>query len=120
LSVIPAVAPNVRAAPPHPPRSAPTRCKPGSVSAAIAEYFGSHAFRSLTGGTPAKRRAILEHFREQYGDKNLASLPKEFVVALLDQMPPHAGRNWLNTFRHLIRCASNASWCALTRPGASG
>ena len=32
------------------------RSKPGSVSAAIAEFYGSQAFRSLTGGSPAKRR----------------------------------------------------------------
>jgi hypothetical protein len=76
------------------------RCGPGSVSAALAEYYGSQAFRSLTGGTPAKRRAILE--REQYGDRPLASLPREFVVALLDTMPPHAAGNWLASFRHFF------------------
>jgi integrase len=81
------------------------RSGPGSVSAAIAEYYGSQAFRSLSGGTPAKRRAILERFRGQHGDKHLASLPKEFVVALLDTMPPHAAINWLATFRHFFR------WC---------
>jgi integrase len=35
----------------------------------------------------------------------LASLPKEFIVALLDTMPPHAALNWLKTFRHFFR------WC---------
>jgi len=84
---------------------ASTRSKPGSVSAAIAEYYGSQAFRSLTGGTPAKRRAILERFREQYGHKPLASLPRDFIVALIDSMAPHSARNWLKTFRHFIR------WC---------
>jgi integrase len=81
------------------------RSKFGSVSAAIAEYYGSQAFRSLSGGTPAKWRAILERFREPHGHMPLASLPKEFVVALLDTMPPHAALNWLKTFRHFFR------WC---------
>jgi integrase len=81
------------------------RSKPGSVSAAIAEYYGSQAFRSLTGETPAKRRAILERFREQYGDRRLASLPQEFIVALIDSMTPHNASAWLKTFRHFIR------WC---------
>jgi integrase len=81
------------------------RSRPGSVSAAIAEYYGSQAFRSLTGDTSARRRAILERFREQHGNKPLASLPKEFVVALLDTMPPHTARHWLKTFRHFMR------WC---------
>jgi integrase len=81
------------------------RSGPGSVSAAIAEYYGSQSFRSLTGETPAKRRAILERFREQYGDKRLASLPQEFIVALIDSMTPHNASAWLKTFRHFIR------WC---------
>jgi site-specific recombinase XerD len=82
------------------------RSKPGSVSAAIAEYYSSQAFRSLSGGTTMKWRAILERFREHHGHMPLASLPKEFVVALLDTMPPHAALNWLKTFRHFFR------WCS--------
>jgi integrase len=82
------------------------RSKPGSVSAAIAEYYGSQAFRSLTGGTPASRRAILERFREKHGHLPLASLPKEFVVALLDTKTPHEATNWLKAIRHFM------TWCA--------
>jgi integrase len=81
------------------------RSVPGRLSAAIAGYYGSQAFRSLTGGTPAKRRAILERFREDHGDKPLALLPREFIVHYLDTMAPHTARNWLKTFRHFIR------WC---------
>ena len=81
------------------------RSKPGSVSAAIAEFYSSQTFRGLTGGTPAMRRTILERFREHYGHKQLGSLPKEFVVALLDTMSPHTARNWLKTVRHFMR------WC---------
>jgi integrase len=33
----------------------------------------------------------------------LASLPKEFLVALLDTMPPHSALNWLKAFRHFFR-----------------
>jgi integrase len=81
------------------------RSKPGSVSAAIADYYGSQAFRSLTGGTPARYRTTLERFREDYGHKPVATLPKELIVALIDTMPPHAAKNWLKTLRHFIR------WC---------
>ena len=81
------------------------RSKPGSVSVAIAEYYGSQAFRSLSSGTSAKWRAILERFREQRGHMPLASLPREFIVALLDTLPPHAALNWLKVFRHFFR------WC---------
>jgi integrase len=78
------------------------RTKPGSISAALADYYQSQAFRTLTGGTPAKRRAVLEKFREQYGHRPLASLPREFVVALLDPMLPHAARSWLKALRHFM------------------
>src|SRR5215472_3095060 len=81
------------------------RSKPGSVSAAIAEYYGSQAFRSLTGGTPASRRAVLEKFRDRHGDKPLASMPKQFVVALIDTMTPHEAKNWLVAFKHVVRWA---------------
>jgi len=81
------------------------RSKLGSVSAAIAEYYGSQAFRSLSGGTPASRRAILEKFRDKHGHLPLASLPKEFVVALIDTMTPHEAKNWLVAFKHVVRWA---------------
>jgi integrase len=81
------------------------RSKPGSVSAAIAGFYDSRAFRSLTGGTPASRRSILEKFRDRAGHLPLSSLPKEFVVALLDTMPPHVARNWLKALRHFT------TWC---------
>jgi integrase len=93
------------------------RSKPGSVSAALADYYGSQVFRALTGDTAQKRRAILESFRQPYGDRPLASLPKEFIIALLDTMAPHPARHWLKAFRHFIRWAeqrklvrSNPTW----------
>ncbi len=88
------------------PVGASKRSKFGSISAALAEYYSSQqGFRSLSGGTAKKWRAILERFREQHGHMPLASLPKEFIVALLDTLPPHAALNWLKTFRHFFR------WC---------
>jgi integrase len=78
------------------------RSKPGSVSAAIVSYYGSQSFRNLTGGTPAMRRAILERFRDQHGDKPIALMPKKFILALLDQMEPFAARNWLKAIRALM------------------
>ena len=82
------------------------RSKQGSISAALAEYYPSLAFRSLTGATPVSRRAILERFREQHGHLPLVSLPREFVVVLLDTMSRHQARNFLKAFRHFIK------WCA--------
>src|SRR5262245_53049525 len=77
--------------------------RPGSLSAAIAAYYTSLEFRALTGGTPAKRRAILEIFREQHGDKPVRLLPRKFVLHVLHGMKPHAARNWLKAVRGLMQ-----------------
>jgi integrase len=87
------------------PIGAEKRSKPGSVSVALAEYYQSQAFRSLTGGTPQQRRSILERFREAHGHLSLPSLPKEFLVALLDTMAPNPARLWLRALRHFLRWA---------------
>jgi integrase len=79
------------------------RSGPGSLSAAIAAYYGSLEFRALTGGTPAKRRAILETFRERHGDKPVRLLPRKFIVHMLSTMKPHTARNWLKTIRALMQ-----------------
>jgi integrase len=88
------------------PIGASTRSKPGSVSAAIVEYYDSQQFfGSKAKGTQAKRRAILERFRATHGDKPLAMLPPKFIEALLDKMRPHAARNWLKTIRSFCKFA---------------
>jgi len=57
------------------------RSGPGSVSVAIAEYYGSQSFRSLTGETPAKRRAILERAAHSHGGSWLLD-PKLLATAV--------------------------------------
>src|SRR5258705_453155 len=67
------------------------RSKPGSVAAAVAEYFDSQQFfASKSAGTQRMRRGILERFRAAYGDRPLALLPAEWIEALLvpPQLPP--------------------------------
>ena len=45
------------------------------------------------------RRAILQRFRDRYGEKQIASMPPKFILAMLAAMPPHAARNWFKTLR---------------------
>jgi hypothetical protein len=47
------------------------------------------------------RRAILERFREQHGDKRIRLLNDKGVEKLLATLPPWAQRNWLKTLRGL-------------------
>jgi integrase len=88
------------------------RTKPGSVNSAIAAYFTSLEFRSLAIGTQKKRRAILERFRADHGDKPIALLPPKFIAVMLSKMKPFAARNWLKTIRHLMQFCVAQEFCA--------
>jgi integrase len=78
------------------------RTKPGTANAAIVGYYQCLAFRELAPTTQYKRRAILERFRSQHGDKRIATLPQEFIRRVLDQMKPGEARNWLKALRGLL------------------
>jgi integrase len=79
------------------------RSGPGSLSAAIAAYYGSLEFRALSPGTQAKTRATLERFREAHGNKPVRLLPRKFITHMLSTMQPHAARNWLKALRSLMQ-----------------
>ena len=62
-----------------------SRSKPGSVAAAVAGYFASPAFKnSLAASSQVVRKAVLEAFRREHGDKQIAAMPKKFIAAMLD------------------------------------
>jgi integrase len=77
----------------------------GSVSAAIAGYYGHNSFTALGKSTQQARRAVLEKFRGQHGDKRLATLTREHLAAILGKLQPFAAHNWLKTLRGLMRFA---------------
>lgn len=77
----------------------------GSVSRAIAEYYQSPAFLSLAPATRQNRRAILERFRGNNGDRQLATLSQLRVAQMLAQLRPWAARNWLKAIRGLMQFA---------------
>jgi integrase len=79
------------------------RSKAGSVSAAIASYYGSPAFKALAPSSQGVRRSVLEAFRRDQGNLMMAAMPKKFVVAMLDTMKPSAARNWLKAIRALVQ-----------------
>jgi integrase len=81
---------------------ASTRSRPGTVAAGLAAYFSSSEFRSLASGTSSRRRAVLERFRECYGERSLVVLPKDFLVELLDRMTRHSARQTLKAFKHFF------------------
>jgi hypothetical protein len=84
------------------PIGASTRSKPGSVSAAIASYYASAAFKNLAPSSQVVRKAVLEAFRREHGDMPIRFMPRKFVAALLDGMTPAAARNWFKAIRALV------------------
>ena len=82
------------------------RSRAGTVGAAIGAYYVSPLyFGRLAPGTQSMRRAILERFRAEHGDKPIAMLPQMFIALTLSKMRPFAARNWLKAIRHVMQFA---------------
>jgi integrase len=86
------------------------RSKAGSVGAAVAVYFASPEFGGLATGTQQQRRSVLERFRNEHGDKLLATLPQKFITLLLATMTPSNQRNWFKGLRTLMQFALTREW----------
>jgi integrase len=78
------------------------RTKPGTVNAAIVSYYGSAAFAGIAASTRQNRRAILERFREEHGDRLIAPLNKRALQVILGKKSPAAAKNWKKALRGLI------------------
>jgi integrase len=87
-----------------------SRAKAGTVAAIVGKYLASAGFANLADETRRTRRNILERFREQYGDRQIATLRREHVQAMVDAKAdtPSAARNLLNMLRVLIQFAIKA------------
>jgi integrase len=79
----------------------------GSISAAIAAYYTAHEWTRLADGTRANRRAILEGFRERYGDWLVRQITENFLEAYLGALKPQAARNHLMALRGLLQHAKH-------------
>jgi integrase len=79
------------------------RTKPGTVNAALVSYYGSSAFSDkISESTRKNRRAILERFRAEHGDKRIALLHRKAVQTILDKKSPAAAKNWKKAFRGFV------------------
>jgi len=87
------------------------RTQTGTVNAAVVLFLQSSAFTSKSVGTQKQRRPILERFRELHGDKPLALLQRKDLERMLQELGPHAARNWLKTLRPLMEFCVKAELC---------
>jgi hypothetical protein len=79
------------------------RTVPGTVNAAIVSYYQTSAFTNgLAEVTQKNRRAILERFREEHGDKRIALMHKKALQTILDKKSPAAALSWRKALRGLI------------------
>jgi site-specific recombinase XerD len=75
----------------------------GTVNAAIIGYYQSSSFKDgLAKSTATSRRAILERFREKCGDLAVATMPRDALQRILDNLSPAAARNWKKALRGFV------------------
>jgi len=79
------------------------RTLPGSLDAALAQYYPSRDFSALRPGTQRLWRAILEGWHNEHGTLPIGRLPSGHIDYMLEQMKPHAARNWLKAARHFCK-----------------
>ena len=82
-----------------------SRTVSGTVNAVIVGYYSHPLWDALQPTTQSMRRAILERFRAQHGDKRIATLEKRHVEDILGKLKPFAAKNWLKTLRGLLKYA---------------
>jgi integrase len=75
----------------------------GTVNAALVSYYQSSAFSDqIAESTKKSRRAILERFRKEHGDKRIALLHRKALQAILNKKSPAAAKNWKKALRGFI------------------
>ncbi|WP_461352213.1 tyrosine-type recombinase/integrase [Bradyrhizobium sp. USDA 4454] len=85
------------------PQLGASRTKPGTVNAALVSYYQSTAFKDgLAKTTQKARRAILEHFREEHGEKRVALMHRTALQTILNKKTAAAAKNWVKALRGLV------------------
>ena len=89
---------------PRRPQSAQSRTLAGTLNAAIVAYYGSQDFKvELAASTQDMRRAILEKWRNEDGEKRFAGIRSHHLANMLEPMKPNAQKNWIKTLRGLMK-----------------
>jgi integrase len=84
-----------------------SRTRPGTVNAVIISYIHSEdsPFKDFAPATQSTRRAALERFRSEHGDKRLALMGAQHVERILSRLKPFPQRNMLKALRGLMAYA---------------
>lgn len=80
-----------------------SRTKPGTVNAALISYYNASAFKDgLAKSSQSMRRAILESFRKDHGDKRVALMTQTALQIILNKKKPGAQLNFRKAMRGFI------------------
>src|SRR5260370_37889301 len=80
-----------------------SRTVQGTVNAALVSYYGSTAFTDgLAKSTQGTRRAILERFRNDHGDKRIALMHAVALQNILNGKTAIVQRNWRKALRGFV------------------
>ena len=81
-----------------------SRTEAGTLNAAIVAYYESQDFKvELAASTQDMRRAILEKWRNEDGEKRFAGIRSHHLANMLEPMKPNAQKNWIKTLRGLMK-----------------
>ncbi len=85
------------------------RIQKGTVAGLVHTYLNSVTFGELAAETKRTRKNILNNFSKEHGDKPVALLKREHIVAMFAKKASRrfAARNWLKTVRALMLFAVN-------------
>lgn len=79
-----------------------SRTVAGTVNVALISYYQSGPFTSLARSTQGNRRAILERFRNDHGDKRIAMMHAQALQHIVNSRKSAAQRNFVKTMRGFI------------------
>jgi hypothetical protein len=71
-----------------------SRTVPGTVNAALVSHYQTSAFTSVAKSTQKDRRAILERFRNDHGDKRVGLMHTQALQIIVSGKTPAAQRNF--------------------------
>jgi integrase len=79
-----------------------SRTVAGTVNAGLVSYYQSGSFKALAESSQKMRRAELERFRTDHGDKRIALMHRAAMQAILNSKTPAASRNWKKALRGFL------------------
>lgn len=94
------------------PERTSAQTKPGSISALIAMYYGTPAYTGLAASSKKTYRSTLERFRVAHGAKQVATIERKHIKAILGAMAdrPAAANKLLDKLRILMALALDEGW----------